>query len=155
MDSRTGGNSIPLGFRRRARGEEELEVRSGDGVGESEGVAGGEGEEEEEGEEGREKRLREAQEAALRRLGVEPAPTAHSERTEENNTRAPPSSHTVPAPVDRAAGNRREGSMDREEATYDWKALRKGIRDEDGDVAFYDGSFIEDPWAGLLGGREG
>ena len=32
---------------------------------------------------------------------------------------------------------------------YDWHALRKGVRDERGDVAYYDTSFVEDPWKKL------
>ena len=32
---------------------------------------------------------------------------------------------------------------------YDWHALRKGVRDERGDVAYYDTSFVEDPWKNL------
>lgn len=38
---------------------------------------------------------------------------------------------------------------------WDWNALRRGVRDERGDMAFYDASFVEDPWRGLLGDREG
>lgn len=33
---------------------------------------------------------------------------------------------------------------------HDFKGLRKGIRDERGDMAYYDDSFVEDPWRGLL-----
>lgn len=33
---------------------------------------------------------------------------------------------------------------------HDFKSLRKGIKDERGDLAYYDGSFVEDPWRGLL-----
>ena len=32
---------------------------------------------------------------------------------------------------------------------WDWQALRRGIRNERGDTAFYDASFVEDPWAVL------
>ena len=32
---------------------------------------------------------------------------------------------------------------------YDWAALRRGVRDARGDVAYYDKSFIEDPWQEL------
>lgn len=32
---------------------------------------------------------------------------------------------------------------------HDFKSLRKGTRDEQGDMAYYDGSFVEDPWRGL------
>lgn len=32
---------------------------------------------------------------------------------------------------------------------HDFKSLRKGTRDEWGDMAYYDGSFVEDPWKGL------
>ena len=39
----------------------------------------------------------------------------------------------------------------------EWAALRKGVRDEQGDVAYFDWSFVEDPWEGLGsgGGRGG
>lgn len=33
---------------------------------------------------------------------------------------------------------------------HDVKSLRKGIRDERGDMAYYDGSFVENPWRDLL-----
>lgn len=32
---------------------------------------------------------------------------------------------------------------------YDFRALRKGVRDENGDMAYYDESFVEDPWRTL------
>ena len=34
---------------------------------------------------------------------------------------------------------------------WDWTALRKGVRDEHGDTAYYNASFVEDPWAALGG----
>lgn len=46
---------------------------------------------------------------------------------------------------------RRQGK--RGDGEWDWQALRKGVVDERGDVAFYDGSFVEDPWRG--GGEVG
>lgn len=36
---------------------------------------------------------------------------------------------------------------------WDWQALRRGVRDERGDLAFYDGSFVEDPWKHLPRGE--
>jgi hypothetical protein len=41
----------------------------------------------------------------------------------------------------------------RADGEWDWQALRRGVRDEKGDLAFYDASFVEDPWRGLLGGK--
>ncbi|KAI4262759.1 MAG: hypothetical protein L6R42_002069 [Xanthoria sp. 1 TBL-2021] len=41
---------------------------------------------------------------------------------------------------------------------HTWNEWRKGVRDERGDMAFYDASFVEDPWRGLKtrgGGWEG
>ncbi|KAL8659404.1 MAG: hypothetical protein Q9226_000431 [Calogaya cf. arnoldii] len=32
---------------------------------------------------------------------------------------------------------------------HTWNEWRKGVRDERGDTAFYDASFVEDPWRGL------
>lgn len=45
---------------------------------------------------------------------------------------------------------RRQGK--RGDGEWDWQALRKGVPDERGDVAFYDASFVEDPWRVLGGG---
>ncbi len=46
---------------------------------------------------------------------------------------------------------RRQGK--RGDGTWDWQALRKGVVvNERGDVAFYDGSFVEDPWRSLGAG---
>lgn len=42
------------------------------------------------------------------------------------------------------AGKRADGE-------WDWQALRRGVRDERGDMAFYEASFVEDPWRGLRG----
>ncbi|KAL8795634.1 MAG: hypothetical protein Q9195_001872 [Heterodermia aff. obscurata] len=33
---------------------------------------------------------------------------------------------------------------------YDWHMLRKGVRDDRGDVAYYDARFVEDPWKNLI-----
>ncbi|MCJ1297772.1 hypothetical protein MMC08_000560 [Hypocenomyce scalaris] len=35
----------------------------------------------------------------------------------------------------------------------DWRALRRGVRNQRGDLAYYDESFVEDPWRELLLGR--
>ncbi|MCJ1284601.1 hypothetical protein MMC26_003935 [Xylographa opegraphella] len=37
------------------------------------------------------------------------------------------------------------------EGYYDWNALRKGVRNEKGDLVYYDASFVEDPWKDLVG----
>lgn len=37
---------------------------------------------------------------------------------------------------------------------YDWAALRRGVRNARGDMCYYDASFVEDPWRGLVG-RDG
>lgn len=34
---------------------------------------------------------------------------------------------------------------------YDWAVLRRGVRNEQGDIAYYDQSFVEDPWRELKG----
>ncbi|MCJ1421503.1 hypothetical protein MMC32_007867 [Xylographa parallela] len=38
---------------------------------------------------------------------------------------------------------------------HDWNALRKGVRNEEGDVVYYDASFVEDPWKHLVGRIQG
>lgn len=47
------------------------------------------------------------------------------------------------------------GEGRRADGEWDWGALRRGVRDERGDMAFYDASFVEDPWRDLLVGRGG
>ena len=37
-----------------------------------------------------------------------------------------------------------------QKSQHDWHALRKGVRDSRGDVAYYDPSFVEDPWKDLV-----
>ncbi len=35
------------------------------------------------------------------------------------------------------------------QGNYDWQSLKRGVRNERGDVAYYDASFVEDPWKHL------
>lgn len=35
------------------------------------------------------------------------------------------------------------------DGNWDWDALRRGVRDENGDMAYYKASFVEDPWRKL------
>ena len=44
--------------------------------------------------------------------------------------------------VSQAGGRKDDGS-------WDWQALRRGVRDERGDTAFYNENFVEDPWRDL------
>ena len=37
----------------------------------------------------------------------------------------------------------------RADGEWDWYALRRGVKEKNGDVAYYDSSFVEDPWAHL------
>ncbi len=83
-----------------------------------------------------------------------PPPTSTSESQ-------PPPSPTIPAPAPTpatstsitvptvptrsAATNKNHPPYER----YDFIALRRGIRDENGDMAYYDASFVEDAWKGL------
>ena len=43
-----------------------------------------------------------------------------------------------------ASRTSREGTHE-----YDWNALRRGVRNHRGDIAYYDRSFVEDPWREL------
>jgi len=45
------------------------------------------------------------------------------------------------------------GAGRRADGQWDWGALSKGVRDEVGDLAFYNRSFVEDPWRRLRGGE--
>ncbi|KAL6715196.1 hypothetical protein ACLMJK_007460 [Lecanora helva] len=61
----------------------------------------------------------------------------------------PTSSHNAMNEKQNVEENNNHGFTKGAEVTWDWQALRKGIKDENGDVAFYDQSFVEDPWREL------
>lgn len=99
--------------------------------------------------------------AALDRLGVAPTPilppkppTLHRHHHHHHDT--PPEQQPLRSRTSEGAAAAQQGKdavTAAAEAAPDWRAqLRKGVRDENGDVAFYDGSFVEDPWRGLVGG---
>lgn len=47
-------------------------------------------------------------------------------------------------------GNERGSSArEQQQSQHDWHALRKGVRDSRGDIAYYHPSFVEDPWKDL------
>lgn len=165
----TGGNSIPLGRRRGEEvagdgGEEVVgdgsEEEEGDGGVENEnGNEGHEGQETEEDKQGDEMILEEVKKATLRRLGITPhsatlpakPPASTIYHTRPIQTPPQPLGYGAVTEVVTQGGDAvAQGGAVRKEA-YDWRALRKGVRDENGDVAYYDGSFVEDPWRGLMG----
>ena len=49
-----------------------------------------------------------------------------------------------------AGGGGRDGAGLAPGGGYDWRALRKGVVNRKGDVAYYDESFVENPWTELL-----
>ena len=40
------------------------------------------------------------------------------------------------------------------DGSWNWEALKRGIRRADGDMVFFNRSFIEDPWKSLVGPDE-
>ncbi len=161
----TGGNSIPLG-RRSEEGGTGVTGNAGDA---GEEHPGDEGEEEQDDE----RALEQLRTAALKRLGIAPIsatlppkpPPSTPHHTHPIRTSSQPLGHdsgtgvvahggdTVARGGD-AASQGGDAVTQRERAgkeAHDWRALRKGVRDENGDVAYYDGSFVEDPWRGLVG----
>ena len=71
-------------------------------------------------------------------------------RTSDGNTNsvmAPPM-HPVVSNSGTGAGGLEPGR--KADGQWDWQALRRGVRDARGDMAFYDASFVEDPWKHLL-----
>ena len=74
-------------------------------------------------------------------------------RTSEGNTSpvmAPPM-HVGKSNTEKGPGGLEPGQ--RTDGQWDWQALRRGVRDERGDMAFYDASFVEDPWKHLMDDR--
>lgn len=49
-----------------------------------------------------------------------------------------------------APSSRGTGLM--EDGGHDWAALRRGVRTANGDTAYYDKSFVEDPWKEIMAG---
>lgn len=76
----------------------------------------------------------------------------------ETNTTPPPQRHNT---ADAARGSEEYGSTGPRGGTqdgfegYTWHEWRKGVRDSRGDMAFYDASFVEDPWRGFNKTRGG
>ena len=76
-------------------------------------------------------------------------------RTSDGNT------NSVMAPTMQLGKSNAEMGPDRLEpernpdGQWDWQALRRGVRDARGDMAFYDASFVEDPWKHLLDDKDG
>lgn len=59
-----------------------------------------------------------------------------------SSSQLPPIQSTYPNPTSQTQHHGHQKN-------YDFKSLRKGTRDEWGDMAYYDSSFVEDPWKGL------
>lgn len=68
---------------------------------------------------------------------------------ETNTTTLPPRGHNTadaaPGGEEHKSVGPRGGMQDGFEG-YTWHEWRKGVRDSRGDMAFYDASFVEDPW---------
>lgn len=80
-------------------------------------------------------------------------------RTSDGNTESvmAPQMHPGMSIAGTAPGGLEPGQ--KTDGQWDWQALRRGVRDARGDMAFYDASFVEDPWKHLLkvkddGGKE-
>lgn len=71
-------------------------------------------------------------------------------RTSDGNTNSvmAPQMHPGVSIAGMALGGLEPGQ--RTDGQWDWQALRRGVRDARGDMAFYDASFVEDPWKHLL-----
>ncbi|MCJ1271546.1 hypothetical protein MMC22_011448 [Lobaria immixta] len=67
-----------------------------------------------------------------------PPPTSSSSQNVQSQSQPQWPSQTQPSPYTQQSPQ-----------SYDFWALRKGIRDENGDMAYYDESFVEDPWRAL------
>ncbi|MCJ1390370.1 HintC [Xylographa bjoerkii] len=168
----SGSNSTPLGTRAVRGGEDGAAAGAGLGVGMGDSRLGdGENEEEEE-EDGMPgyvdstpagsplpgRATRPTSEVGGSSIDGEEAPAGQLEEEEEEvdaaavseTPRYPTGSSGVleELPVRTQQSASRGGQ-------YDWNTLRKGVRNESGDVAYYDASFVEDPWRDLVGGPRG
>ena len=76
-------------------------------------------------------------------------------RTSEGNTDSimAPQMHSRVSITGMAPGGLEPGQNT--DGQWDWQALRRGVTDARGDVAFYDASFVEDPWKHLLNAKGG
>ncbi|KAL9002521.1 MAG: hypothetical protein Q9188_004544 [Gyalolechia gomerana] len=152
----SGGNKIPLGKGREREGAAEKPVQiggTGAGMGiRGEGVEGGATANRESVEKGGGEgvRVEEAVECdgeAMRRL-----PTVEETRRECGGMSTPGMEGSGARGMEGRAVLGRVLRGDGFQG-HSWKEWRDGVRDERGDVAFFDASFVEDPWRGL--GSEG
>ncbi|KAL9126980.1 MAG: hypothetical protein Q9217_004062 [Psora testacea] len=82
-----------------------------------------------------------------RREHIENREIEQSDRSKPFDFHAPQQPGHLSGGSNYQAGPSQQGRMPNGE--WDWQALRRGVRNERGDTAFYDVSFVEDPWAGL------
>ncbi|KAI4173541.1 MAG: hypothetical protein LQ343_002879 [Gyalolechia ehrenbergii] len=151
-----GGNKIPLGKGREREGAAEKPVQiGGTGVGmgvPGEGVEGGATAAEEGVEKGGREGVRVEEAVGGEGEAMRRFQTAEETRRECGGVSTPGmegsgargmEGRAVLGRVLRGAGFQ----------GHSWKEWREGVKDERGDVAFFDASFVEDPWRGL--GSEG
>ncbi|KAL8982582.1 MAG: hypothetical protein Q9205_002951 [Flavoplaca limonia] len=156
-DSATGGNTLPLGIPRVRSTMEWMESKEGSGQGKGISKEKGAKLEDEEtlnrddentkDEDDETSILLKRQAELLRRINGSQNISSHSSMNptfsagiHQMDTITPQrKAHTVHPPL--AAKDGFEG--------HTWNEWRRGVRDEKGDMAFYDASFVEDPWRGL------
>ena len=87
----------------------------------------------------------------LNRKGNAPEPAAHT-MTQNENTKA---NQTTATKADETPQHQDQKTTGSNAATkegfegHTWAEWKRGIRNERGDMAFYDASFVEDPWRNL------
>ncbi len=157
----SGSNNTPLGMRARAGKGDELgrpEGREGEevgvGLGEKElGIAGGEGGYGESNHDGKNMPLMGEGGYSIHRPACNIIPPLDEDQQNPASLVQNPEEVRLLEEA-RERGLRRLEQMGqdrRADGEWDWGALRRGVRDERGDMAFYDASFVEDPWRGLRG----
>lgn len=163
-DSATGGNMLPLGAPRVRSTMEGMESKEGSGRGE--GLL-----EEEENNLADEETLKRDAELneddgdetsiLLKRQAELLQRINGSQITSSDSTTKPPfrsGSHKtdtmIPQRKEHSPTRPLLGAKDGFEG-HTWNEWRRGVRNEKGDMAYYDASFVEDPWKGLRGKTSG
>ncbi|KAL8997790.1 MAG: hypothetical protein Q9169_003039 [Polycauliona sp. 2 TL-2023] len=172
--SATGGNMLPLGVPRKRQGEV---VKEGQGanVMEERGEEGGSGGHNRRGAEesmdAETSILLQRQAELLQRINATPStssssshpplslPTHHA--SSSFNTNFDPNSEAISATARQQINDINNTNPGRRELPkleakdgfegHTWNEWRKGVTNERGDIAFYDASFVENPWRGAKG----
>lgn len=155
---RTGSNSLPLGSQRKAAGGVAVAAAADTHLSENNEDANGKLMEAGEDDMNENEYGGNGDDDIRHQAGIEHVVTGTSETAQTlSSEKARMISllqrKTLPVlpPVVAATSTKKMTPMTESGSGYNFAALRRGVRNENGDIAYYDHSFVEDPWKELRG----